>query len=94
MLGLHWRGQFYYDKCLPFGLRSSPFLFDTVASATEFIFKHHLISYISYLDDFLIVGPPHASTFLDTFTQIEALCKELGVATKEEKRTPPTTSLA
>jgi len=23
LLGLHWRGLYYYDKCLPFGLRSS-----------------------------------------------------------------------
>ena len=95
LLGLHWRGQFYYDKCLPFGLCSSPFLFDTVASALKFIFKHHLSNphIIHYLDDFLIAGPPHTSTCLDTFTQIEALCRELGVATKEEKRTPPTTCI-
>ena len=53
LLGLHWRGQFYYDKCLPFGLRSSPFLFDTVASALEFIFKYHFSNphIIHYLDD-------------------------------------------
>ena len=49
LLSLHWRGQFYYNKCLPFGLHSSPFPFDTVASAPEFIFKHHSIIHVSYI---------------------------------------------
>ena len=68
LLGLHWRGKFYYDKCLPFGLCSSHFLFDTVASALGFIFKHHLCNphIIHYLDDFLIAAPPHTSTFIHT----------------------------
>ena len=86
LLGLQWRDKFYYDKCLPFGLRSSPFLFDMVASALEFIFKEHLHNphIIHYLDDFLTIC-------LDTFIGVEALCTLLGVATKEEKRTAPTT---
>jgi hypothetical protein len=93
LLGSYWRGQYYHDKCLPFGLRSSPFLFDTVASALEFIFRHQLHNQhiIHYLDDFLMAGPPHTTTCLDTFQGVEALCQELGVATKPEKRTPPTT---
>ena len=28
LLGMHWRGQYYVDTCLPFGLRSAPFLFN------------------------------------------------------------------
>ena len=93
LLGLHWQGQYYFDKCLPFGLRSSPFLFDTLASALEYIFTHHLHNpnIIHYLDDFLIAGPPHNCTCLSTFTGVEALCDLLGVATKAEKRTPPST---
>ena len=42
LLGLHWMGQFYYDRCLPSGLRSSPYLFDSLASALEYIFQHQL----------------------------------------------------
>ena len=30
LLGLQWKGKLYYDKCLPFGPRSFPFLFNTV----------------------------------------------------------------
>ena len=95
LLGLHWRGQYYYDKCLPFGLRSSPYLFDTLATALEYIFRDQLNNtyIIHYLDDFLIAGPPHTTVCDDTFKGVESLCKQLGVATKLEKRTPPTTSI-
>ena len=28
LLGIYWRGSYYVDKQLPFGLRSAPFLFN------------------------------------------------------------------
>ena len=28
LLGMHWRGQYYVDTCLPFGLRSAPSIFN------------------------------------------------------------------
>ena len=40
LLGLCWMCKFYHDKCLPFGLCSSPFA--TIESALEHIFAHHL----------------------------------------------------
>ena len=95
LLGLKWREQFYFDKRLPFGLRSSPFLFDTLASALEYIFRQelHNPNIIHYLDDYLIAGPPDSSICHSSFQGVESLCKDLGVATKEEKRTPPTTTI-
>ena len=33
LLGIHWRGTFYIEKCLPFGLHSAPYLFNLVAEA-------------------------------------------------------------
>ena len=33
LLGMHWRGQYYVDTCLPFGLRSAPFLFNEYATS-------------------------------------------------------------
>ena len=35
LLGIHWQGQWYVDKCLQFGLRLSPALFNHLASAIE-----------------------------------------------------------
>ena len=31
LLGIHWQSKWYFDKCLPFGLRSSPALFNRLA---------------------------------------------------------------
>ena len=33
LLGFQWRDQFYFDKVLPFGLRSAPYLFNCIADA-------------------------------------------------------------
>ena len=69
LLGLHWQGQFYHDKCLPFDLGSSPFLFNTLASALEYIFRNQLNNpnIIHYLDDFLIAGSPCTSICLSRY---------------------------
>ena len=33
LLGIQWRGKFYVDICLPFGLRSAPYLFNRLSQA-------------------------------------------------------------
>ena len=33
LLGIHWKSKYYIDTCLPFGLRSAPFLFNRLADA-------------------------------------------------------------
>ena len=35
--GIFWDGNYYYDKVLPFGLRSAPFLFNMLLDAVEWI---------------------------------------------------------
>ena len=37
LLGMKWRGQYYVDLALPFGLRSASHIFNTVAEAVEWI---------------------------------------------------------
>ena len=53
-LGIHGQDKFYIDLCLPFGLRSSPFLFNRLADAFEWILKnnHHIQDLMHYLDDY------------------------------------------
>ena len=60
LLGMYWQGYYYYDKVLPFGLRSAPFLFNQLSVAVEWILsKKCAISYVThFLDDFLIIEPP------------------------------------
>ena len=54
LLGMRWRGQYFVDMALPFGLRSAPLIFRALANMVEWILK---INYgvdflLHYLDDF------------------------------------------
>ena len=59
LLGMKWEGKYYYDKVLPFGLRSAPSIFNQLSDAVEWILACQLaISYVDkILDDFLIMEP-------------------------------------
>ena len=59
LLGMHWKGKFYYDKVLPFGLQSAPYLFNQLSDAVEWILVNKCqISFVCHiLDDFLIIEP-------------------------------------
>ena len=94
-LGIYWREQFYIDKCLPFGLRSAPYLFNLVAQALAWIIKDqaHTPHVIHYLDDFLLAGSPQSEECTRLKDTTMALCSELGVVVKEEKTVGPTTTL-
>ena len=60
-LGVSWQGQLYIDCQLPFGLASSPAIFNSVAKALEWILRAQGVSHIiHYLDDFLFWGAPGA----------------------------------
>ena len=37
LLGMKWRGQFFVDLALPFGLRSAPYIFNSIADMVEWI---------------------------------------------------------
>ena len=56
-----WKGQFYIDPMLPFGLPSAPKLFNAVADALEWHLKQKGIKHVfHYLDDFVAVAHPTA----------------------------------
>ena len=40
LLSIHWHDKYFVDKCLPFGLRPTPYLFNMVADALEWILWH------------------------------------------------------
>ena len=60
LLGMFWNGFCCFNKVLPFGLRSAPFIFNQLSDAIEWMLQNNCaISFVCHiLDDFLIIEPP------------------------------------
>ena len=94
LLGMKWRGQYYFDRVLPFGLRSAPYLFNLLAEAVEWIAKQAGILHIHhYLDDFFLAGAPDSPQCSQSLERLSGLCNDLGIPLAEEKLEGPTTCL-
>ena len=94
LLGMKWRGQYLFDRVLPFGLRSAPFIFNCLAEAIEWVARQEGVPHIHhYLDDFFIAGAPCANECADHLDTLTSLCNHLGVPLAEEKLEAPTTCL-
>jgi hypothetical protein len=94
LLGMMWEGSLYVDTVLPFGLRSAPKIFSSIADTIEWIALQEGVSVlIHYLDDFLTMGgksSPECSHNLDLLIQ---LCNRLGIPLKWQKLEGPATML-
>ena len=94
MLGMRWNEGVYIDTCLPFGLRSSPKLFNILAEFLAWIAKQSGVSFlIHYLDDFLTMGPPSTLTCQHNLDTTIRICNHLGVPLALEKVEGPATTL-
>ena len=74
LLGMQWQGNYFVDMVLPFGLRSAPYIFSSVADLAEWVLKkkYDVNFLLYYLDDFHILGPPNSQACqrnLDTCIQ-------------------------
>ena len=94
LLGMKWRGSFYFDRVLPFGLRSAPFIFNCLAEAIEWIAFQQGVTHIHhYLDDFFVAGTPDSEQCSQHLHTLVSLCAALGVPLADDKREGPTTCL-
>ena len=94
LLGMNWDGQLYIDLTLPFGLRSAPKIFNSLADALEWVVKARgakLAHY--YLDDFIVVGAPMSEKCAASLEILLETCKELGIPVAVHKCMGPTTYL-
>ena len=67
LLGFQWSNQFYIDTCLPFGLRSVPFLFNQFANVIHWFLKHnHGVCHLLHYLDNLTAGSPGSVEWLIT----------------------------
>ena len=100
LLCMCWDGKFYYDKVLPFGLRSASYLFNQLSDAVEWILQNRcLISFVCHiLDDFLIMElpskpPPFESTCQQSLTAMMLTFKNLNIPIAPGKTQGPATLL-
>ena len=95
LLGYFWEGYYFIDVRLPFGLRSSPGIFnrfaDLICWVLRTVFK--LEALVHYADDFFLVSSkiPHVAS-----NELNCLCnafKELNIPLAEEKVIGPTKNI-
>ena len=90
LLCIKWEDQYYYDRCLPMGARSSCALFESFSSAIEHIaVKQGVTSVIHYLDDFFLVNRNKEGCQKD-LSKITNICAALQVPLAAEKTKGPT----
>ena len=94
LLGICWCNKFFVDMCLPFGLRSAPYLFNQLSIAIHWILQHsygvHHMLY--YLDEFFTAGPAKSSQCSDNSQSMFTLCSNINAPIKSSKVEGPTTS--
>ena len=95
LLGIKWRNQYYIDLALPFGLRSAPFIFNSIADLVEWILmhSHHIPALLHYLDDFITASPPDSPQCVHHLAVALAVCKRLGLPLHPGKCVGPATVL-
>ena len=95
LLGTHWEGFYFIELRLPFGLRSSVFIFNSFADALEWILrnKYYLKVLSHYLDDFFTAGPADSPQCQSNLIIIQQVFDKLGVPLAPEKLEGPTTVL-
>ena len=88
LLGFQWRGKYYFEVTLPFGLRSAPGLYDSLGAAVEWIMNQNSGAHLTtrFVDDFLF-GSPSDSDPEASITHFLELCATLGIQIARDKIT-------
>ena len=82
------------DKVLPFGLRSAPLIFSTVANALEWIMLRQGVTWVAhYLDDFLTVGNCGSSECQDNMSVMTSVCGKAGLPIESSKTVGPAANI-
>ena len=95
LLGMKWRGKFFVDLVLPFGLRSAPFIFNSVAEMAEWILRHNysIPDLLHYRDDYITAGPPECFDCARNLAVASSVCQQLGLPLHPDKTVGPSTCL-
>ena len=94
LMGTTWLKYYFVDTQLPFGLRSSPGIFNRFADAVCWIIQElfGLPHTLHYSDNFFLVATNY-ETALNNFNIAEYAFKHLGILLAEDKKTGPSTKI-
>ena len=95
LLGIFWLGHFFVDTRLPFGLRSSPAIFNKFADAICWIIRHvyNILNIVHYSDDFFLVSSSNRQQAAQDLHIVKSAFSHLGVPIAENKLEGPSTSI-
>ena len=83
--------KIYFDKVLPMGMRSAPYIAQRITDAIAHIHRSLQYFLLNYVDDF--VGADLRNKAWQAFQALTNLLESLRVETSKEKIVPPTTRL-
>ena len=95
MLGMRWLNAYFIDCHLPFGCRSSPFIFNVFADLIAWIITNttHVTNIVHYLDDYLLVSSDNTQLATKELTQVKNVFAKLHIPIAEDKLVGPVTKL-
>ena len=95
LLGMQWKGKFYIDLALPFGVRSAPKIFTRFGDSLQFLLNSTggVSNILHYLDDFLLAGPSGSLICERNLQTCFSICEKLGVPIAEDKTEGPNTEI-
>ena len=84
--------QYYIDLFLPFGLHSSPAIFNHYANALEFaMWANSINDLLYYLDVYFMTGPAGTGACQCNINMMVEVCREMGFVVNPSKVTSPST---
>ena len=92
LLSYMWRGVYYTDTRLPFGLSNAPEIFCRLTAMIRLMMARRGFHVIVYVDDFLVIHAQQAACQA-AYETLMALLIALGFTVNAKKCTPPCTDL-
>lgn len=94
-LGMKWRYMYYVDLALPFGLRSAPDIFNSVADLVDWILvnNYHIPDFLHCSADYITAGPPNPSQCEQNLPLACSVCAGLGLPLRPSKLVSPSTCM-
>ena len=85
----------FVDLALPFGLRSAPYIFNSLADLFHWIIVNNFLvpELLHYLDDYFTLGPPASPVCAQSLHAIQNAANDIGIPLAPKKIEGPSTCL-